>query len=371
MTIRRPSWVDSAVPEHIISLPDYLPGKPVAELEREIGISGAIKMASNENPLGPSPRALEAIKSNLSNAHVYPESSAPTLRRKLADHYGLSADSIILGNGSDEILQLAAHLFVKPGDDAVTGANVFSMYRITVEAFGGKLIRSPMKNHKFDLAGMVKAVTPRTRLIFLTVPNNPTGTIVSRSDFESFLRDLPTEGLVVVLDEAYREFVTEPDCPNGLEYLSHDIPLLVLRTFSKLYGLAGLRVGYGCAAPWLVELLNRIRPPFNVNSVAQAAAEAALDDSDHLDASIELCSAGRLWLTDSLNDLGLEVVPSQANFVTFSMGRDARPIYEALLREGIIVRHLASFDLPHHIRVTVGTEEENRKFAEALKRVIQ
>ncbi|MEW6530728.1 MAG: histidinol-phosphate transaminase [Thermodesulfobacteriota bacterium] len=370
MKSTRPEWVTRAVPEHIFSIPAYVPGKPLAELKRELGISGAVKMASNENPLGPSPKAREAIRAAAKDAHIYPEGSAPELRQAIAARFGLTPDSVILGNGSDEIMQFAAHLLIRPGCEGLVGSHTFSWYRICVEAFGGLVKAIPMKDYRFDLSAMARAVTDSTRLIFLAFPNNPTGTIVSRGEFESFLRDLPDEGLLVVLDEAYREFVTDDDCPNAAEYVSSRPPALVLRTFSKIYGLAGLRVGYGLAEPWLVELLNRVRPPFNVNSLAQSAALAALGDTEHLAESRTLCESGRSFLQEELAALRVQVIPSQANFVTFCLNQDASPIYEGLLREGVIVRHLASFGMENCIRVTVGKREDNIRFLEALRKVL-
>ena len=366
----KPPWLDRIIPQHILSIPPYVPGKPVAELQRELGVPEAIKMASNENPLGPSPLAVKAMEKHLRGAHIYPESSAPDLRSALAKRLEVNPDSIILGNGSDEIMQMATHVFIQPGDETVMAENSFSMYRICVRAFGGAPVGVPLKNYRSDLPAMAKAVTERTKLIFLAVPNSPTGTIVSRVEFESFLKDLPSNQLVLVFDEAYREYVQDPDCPVGIDYVSSELPILVLRTFSKIYGLAGLRVGYGVARPWLIELLNRVRPPFNVNSLAQIGAQAALDDSEHLELSLKLTRAGMEYLATELDALGIRVIPSQANFITFCLDKDARAVYEALLREGIIVRHLASFGMEDCIRVTIGKQEENIRFISALKKTI-
>jgi histidinol-phosphate aminotransferase len=370
METQRPSWVDRTIHPNILAIPPYIPGKPIAELERELGVPNAVKMASNENPLGPSRLALDAIARHVAQAHVYPESSAPELRAALAARFGVHEEGVILGNGSDELMGMAAHVFMSPGCEAVMGENTFSMYRICVEAFGGKPVSVKLKNYGFDLAAMAAAVTDKTRLMFLANPNSPTGTIVSRADFEAFLGDLPRERLVLVVDEAYREYVCDADCPEGLDYLGKGVPLLVLRTFSKIYGLAGLRVGYGFAEPWLAELLNRVRPPFNVNSLAQVAALAALRDVDHLERSRRTTSQGLAYLAGQLTVLGLKVIPSHANFIAFCWDRDAKPVYEGLLKEGVIVRHLASFGMPSCIRVTVGTESENVRFIEALKRVL-
>lgn len=355
---------------HILAIPPYVAGKPIAELERELGVTGAVKMASNENPLGPSPMAIKAIEADLAKANVYPESSAPELRAALAEQAGLSPDHVILGNGSDEIMEMLAHVFIRPGCEALMGEHTFSMYRICVEAYGGTAVRTPMPDYRVDLGAMARAVTDRTRIVFLANPNSPTGTIVTRRELDAFVKDLPAERLVLVLDEAYREYVRDPDCPVGVDYLGKGLPVLTLRTFSKVYGLAGLRVGYGYGDPWLVELLNRVRAPFNVNSLAQTAAVAALKDSEHLERTLKLTHEGIERLATELTALGLEVAPSEANFVAFRMEKGARQAYEALLRRGVIVRHLGSFGLDACIRVTVGTDSENTRFINGLREVM-
>jgi histidinol-phosphate aminotransferase len=370
MQSTRPTWIEGVVDPTVLAIPPYVPGKPVAELERELGVVNAVKMASNENPLGPSPLAVKAVEGHLWNAHVYPESSAPELRAALAANFGLTSEQVILGNGSDEIMEMCAHVFMRPGCEAVMAANTFSMYRICVEAFGGKAVRVELRDYRLDLKAMVSAVTENTRIVFLTIPNSPTGTIISKAEFDAFIRDLPRDGLILVVDEAYREYVQDPDCPQGVDYVGKGVPVLVLRTFSKIYGLAGLRVGYGFGDSWLVELLNRVRPPFNVNSLAQTAALAALGDFDHLRKSLEVTTEGIRYLSAELRSLGMEVIPSQANFLTFCVGANAKLVYEALLREGVIVRHLGSFGMEEGIRVTVGREPENRRFIFALKKVL-
>jgi histidinol-phosphate aminotransferase len=370
MAPKRPTWVDHAVASHVLSIPAYVPGKPVAELKRELGIHDAVKMASNENPLGPSSLAMAAARRHLEEAHIYPESTAPELRSELANRFRVSSESVIFGNGSDEIMEMCAHVFVAPGDEAIMGENTFSMYRICVEAFGGTAIRVPLRNYKFDLKAMASAVTDRTKLVFLANPNSPTGTIISRKDFEDFVAELPTDRLVLILDEAYREYVSDSDCPYGIDYIGKGLPILVLRTFSKIYGLAGLRVGYGFAEPWLIELMNRVRPPFNLNSLAQVAALAALNDADHLERTLRMTHDGIRFLSQELNRLGAEVIPSEANFVTFCAGSDAMSVYKALLQQGIIVRHLGSFGMDDCIRVTVGLQEHNERFIDALKKIL-
>ncbi len=370
MKPQRPAWVDRVVTSHVMSIPPYVPGKPIAELKRELGIQHAIKMASNENPLGPSPAAVNALREYIKEVNIYPESSAPILRSELAGRFNVSPDSVILGNGSDEIMEMCSHVFITPGDEAIMADTTFSMYRICVEAFGGTAVAVPLRNNRFDLKSMASSVTDRTRLIFLAIPNSPTGTIVSRADFDGFIKDLPTDRLILIIDEAYREYVSSDDCPRGIDYLGKVLPVLVLRTFSKIYGLAGLRVGYGFGEPWLVELMNRVRPPFNVNSLAQVAALAALGDKDHLERTVQVTREGIQFLSQELKKLGADVIPSEANFVSFCIGYDAAPIYNALLEQGIIVRHLASFGMDQCIRVTVGLKEHNERFINALKNVL-
>jgi histidinol-phosphate aminotransferase len=370
MVRQPPEWVNMILPEHVLAIPSYVPGKPIEEVQRELGIGNVVKMASNENPLGPSPKAIAAARRQLERAHVYPESSAPELREALAARFGLPVSSVILGNGSDEIMQLAAHVFIRPGTEAIIGQNTFSMYRISVQAFGGKIRSVPLEHHRFDLAAVASAVNSNTRVIFLAIPNSPTGTVVSRAAFDDFIKVLPEKGLLLVIDEAYREYVRESDCPYGTDYLGKGLPVLVLRTFSKIYGLAGLRIGYGFSEPWVIELLNRVRPPFNVNAVAQAAAIAALEDVEHVERSLRNTEVGMKFLAEALAALGLEVIPSEANFLTFCLNRDSKQVYDALLPEGIIVRPLASFGMPRCIRVTVGTQEQNERFARALSKVL-
>lgn len=371
MTQDRPDWLERVIHPHVLSIPPYVPGKPVEELKRELGVPDAVKMASNENPLGPSPMAIEALKKHVARAHVYPESSAPELREALAAHYGVSADSVILGNGSDEIMQLAAHVLIGAGDEAVMAENAFSMYRIVVEAFAGQSVLVPLLDYRSDLKGMADAITERTRLVFLSIPHSPTGTVVSKEEFDDFVRRLPGERLLLVIDEAYGEYVRDENCPRGLDYIGGKVPVIVLRTFSKIYGLAGLRVGYGIAQPWFIEILNRVRAPFNVNSLAQAAALAALHDTGHVERSRKVTADGILFLTNELQKMGFEVIPSQANFLSFRVGDKARAVYEALLRCGVIVRHLASFGMGSFIRVTVGTDKENQRFVDAMARVMR
>ncbi len=365
------SALTDVIKKHVMSIPSYVPGKPIAEVERELGIRGAIKMASNENPLGPSPFALEMIKSYLPRCHIYPESSGPELRHALALRFNCSPGSVILGNGSDEIMQLCAHILISPGDEAVIPTNSFSMYRIVVESFGGKVVRVPLRaDYRIDLEAMAEAITDRTRIVFIANPNSPTGTTVTTEELDAFFQALPTCKLLVVIDEAYGEFVRDEFCAQGICYLSQQVPVIVLRTFSKIHGLAGLRLGYGISHEWLVEILNRVRAPFNVNSLAQVAAIASLDDVEHIEKTRELVWMGIDYLTSALTMLGLHVLPSQANFVCFRLLERAGELYEYLLRRGIIVRHLASFGMNDWIRVTVGKMEENALFVKNVREFV-
>ncbi len=370
MKYQPPEWFKELVPAHIDHIPEYKPGKPVSELLREFGIKDAIKMASNENPLGPSPKAVAAIKSLLNKIHVYPEDAPLDLRTAIAEKFGITKDSVILGNGSDEILALISHLLVTPGSEVITGEHSFSMYRILAESYGGANVRTPMPGYSFDLSAIYKAINEKTRIIYFTIPNNPTGTIINSADFESFLDDLPENGPTIVLDEAYREYVRDSSCVNGIEYLLRDYPILVLRTFSKAYGLAGLRIGYGLAQPWLISYLNKIRAPFTVNALAECGARAALEDGQHLAKTIECNIAGMETLTKELTSMGFHIIPSQANFVSFSVGPKAEEIYKRLLQYGVIVRHLGSFGLPEFLRVTIGLPHENSRLINALKRAL-
>jgi histidinol-phosphate aminotransferase len=356
-------------PEWIRTLAPYPPGKPVEELEREYGIRDSIKLASNENPLGPSPKAVAAIRDALADLHRYPDGSGYYLKRALAQKLGVSPDAVILGNGSNEVIELAVRTFLRPGEEAVSADQSFAIYRLVVQAQGGRNRIVPLRRYTHDLEAMLDAITPATRLVFLANPNNPTGTIFRRREWEDFLAEVP-EHVIVVMDEAYCEFVEDPDYPNSLTSHRPGRALLTLRTFSKIYGLAGLRIGYGIAPPELVDLMDRVRAPFNVSSVAQAAALAALDDDEHVERT-RLCNRqGREYLQAEFQRLGLEFVPSWANFLLVRVGNGAR-VYEALLREGVIVRPMGVYGFPEHVRISIGTPAENERCVAALERVLR
>jgi len=357
------------VPEWIRTLTPYPPGMPIEELERQLGIRDSIKLASNENPLGPSPKALAAIGAALGDLHRYPDGSAFYLKRRLAERLGVSPDEIVVGNGSNEIIELAVRAFLRPGDEAVMADQAFVIYRLVVQAAGGRSRIVPLRDFTHDLEAMAEAVTPRTRLVFLANPNNPTGTIYRRAAWETFLRALPPH-LVVVADDAYAEYVEDPAYPDTLrERGDGSVPVLTLRTFSKLYGLAGLRVGYGVASAPVIDLLGRVRQPFNVNALALAGALGALDDEEHVRRTLALNREGMAFLVATFRRLGLESVPSAANFVLVRVGQAAR-VYQALLRRGVIVRPMEVYGFPEHVRVTVGLPEENQRFADALAAVL-
>ena len=355
----------SLVPNHVAELQPYQPGKPVEELERELGIAEAVKLASNENPLGPSPKALEAARRALAEVHRYPDGSAFYLRHALADRLSVSPDQVVVGNGSNDLLVLLVQALLGPGQEAVVGHPAFVVYRLAVQAVGGRVKAVPLVDFTHDLPAMARAVTERTKLLFVANPNNPTGTMVDAEAVEALLAGLP-DHVVVVMDEAYVEYIGREDFPDCLAAVRAGRPVVVCRTFSKIYGLAGLRVGYAVAPKAVAEAVNQVRPPFNVNRVAQAAALAALDDEAHLRASREAARAGLEQLSAGLEAQGVGYVPSVANFLLVEVGDD-RGAYEALLRRGVIVRPMGGYGLETYVRVTVGTAEENGRFLEALE----
>ncbi len=350
----------------IASLVPYLPGKPIEELERELGIPRAIKLASNENPLGPSPKALAVLSEAAGTLNRYPDGGAHRLRAALADRYKVTPDQVILGNGSDEIIGLLVRAFLTTGDEAVMADQTFVIYKMEVTAAHGVSVVVPLKDWRHDLPAMVKAVTPRTRLLFLCNPNNPTGTMVTAAEVDELMARVP-EDVIVVFDEAYYEYVGSRDFPDSLKYVQQGRNAIVLRTFSKIYGLAGLRIGYGLTTPEITGYLNRIRPPFNANSLAQKAALAALEDEEHVARSRAMNQAEMGRVRAGLVALGFQPVPSEANFLYFDVGRSGREVFDALLRQGIIVRHIEG----NMLRVTIGLPEENTRMLDALKHVLQ
>lgn len=349
----------------IQSLSPYVPGKPIDELQRELGLTRVVKLASNENPIGPSPKAVAALNGTQEMLHRYPDGGAYQLRQALADRWKVTREHIILGNGSDEIIGLLARTFLAPGDEAVMADHTFVIYKMEVTAAHGRPVIVPLFNWTHDLDSMGKAVTPRTRLLFLCNPNNPTGTMVSAEAVDRFMARVP-EDVIVVFDEAYFEYVRHPQFPDAMAYVRQGRNAIVLRTFSKIYGLAGLRIGYGVSTPEIIDFLNRVRPPFNANSLAQKAALAALGDDEHVAKSRSVNAAGIEQVGKGLRALGLTPIPSETNFLYFDAKRDGRAVFDALLREGIIARHIEGTML----RVTIGQPDENTAFLQALGKVL-
>ncbi|UCG13756.1 MAG: histidinol-phosphate transaminase [Deltaproteobacteria bacterium] len=357
------------VSDNIAELQPYPPGKPLEELEREYGISDSIKLASNENPLGSSPRALEAVRIHLENLRRYPDGSGFYLKQRLSRLLGVPQTAIVLGNGSNEIIDLAIRTFVQPGDEVLMSDPTFLVYRLMTQAVGGRPVQVSQKGFAHDLKSMAAAVSSRTRMVFLDNPNNPSGTVISREDFEAFRSQIPAD-VLIVLDEAYIEFADPELTVSGTEYVD-DLPsVITLRTFSKAYGLAGLRIGYGIMPPEVAGYVNRVRQPFNVNSLAQVAALAALDDGQFLQETLQVVREGLAFLYKELANMQLRALPTQTNFLLIDVGGDGKKIYEAMLRRGVIVRAMSSYGLNNYIRISVGKPDENRRFLKALKEVI-
>ena len=343
----------------------YLAGKPIEELERELGLIHIIKLASNENPLGPGNKVLAAIQAALPKLTLYPDGNGFNLKAALAKKYGLNADQITLGNGSNELLELVARAFLAPGLEAMFSQHAFAVYPIVTQAVGANAVVVPALNYGNNLDAMATRVSDKTRVIFIANPNNPTGTLLGQADLERFISALPKHCLCV-LDEAYFEFAAAKDGINSIDWLKTNPNLIITRTFSKAYGLAGLRIGYGLSSPEIADILNRVRQPFNNNALALAAAEAALGDGDYLQQTIAVNTQGMSDLTEGFKGLGLEWIPSAGNFVSVDLKQPGQPIYEALLRKGVIVRPVANYGLPNHLRISIGTVAENQYFLKAL-----
>src|SRR5262250_458646 len=362
------SW-ESIANEHILGIAPYEPGKPIEELERELGLTDVIKLASNENPLPPSERVLKAIAEALTHLNRYPDGSAHYLRVALARRHGVTPEHIIMGNGSNELIELIVRSFLRPGEEAVIPHPSFVVYPMIVQAAGGIRVVVTLKDYRLDLEAMARAITPMTKMVFIANPNNPTATIVTADEVEHFMSRVP-ERTIVVFDEAYIEFAHGPDFPETLEYVKQGRKVVMLRTFSKAASLAGLRVGYGIADADAIALMNRIRQPFNVNALAQVAALAALDDESHVLECVRMIEAGRHYLYDEFNALGIKYVPSRANFILVDVGHSASDVFQRLLKEGVIVRPLTPFGMESALRITIGTPQENRRLVKALKTVL-
>ena len=358
------------------ALHPYQPGKPIEELERELGISNILKLASNENPLGASPQAQAALTAALKTLELYPDGSGYQLKQAIAEKFGLHSDQITLGNGSNDVLELIARAFLDNQRAAVISEHAFAVYQIVTQAVGAELqiAKANPADHQtmpygHNLANLAAKITDKTRVVFIANPNNPTGTWLSTTALHSFLQRVPSD-VIVVLDEAYTEYVQEAGFPNALTWLEEFPNLIVTRTFSKIYGLAGLRVGYAVSNPVIADLLNRVRQPFNVNSLALAAAQAALADDAFLQHSVDTNAAGLVQWRAACAENGWEYIPTVGNFITVDMQRPAAPLYDALLREGVIVRPIGGYGLPQHLRITIGTTAQNTRCIEALKKVL-
>ena len=348
----------------VLTYPAYVPGRPIEDVAREMGLdpSSVIKMASNENPLGPSPKAARAAAEAIASGQLYPDGGCQELRAKLSRVHGLRPEQFVIGNGSNEVIELIGHVFLNPGDEVVMGRPEFVVYRLVAVLFGATAVEVPFVDHRNDLPGLLRAVTPRTKLVILATPNNPVGTANSPSEVASFVRSLP-DSVICVVDEAYSEFASDPVDIRPL--IAEGRNVIGLRTFSKVYGLAALRVGYGYASAELASLVDRVRQPFNVNAIAQAAASAALDDKEFARRSVEETRRGLGQLADGFASQGVEFIPSEANFLLARVGDGAR-VSEALQRRGVIVRPVDNYGMPEWIRVTAGTPGQNERFLSEL-----
>ncbi len=358
------------VADYILKIMPYEGGKPIEELQRELGLKNVVKLASNENPLGPSVRVIETICSVANKVHLYPDGNAYYLTQKLSNFLGVSEKNIILGNGSDEIIELIYKAFAtNPNDEILYCYPSFIEYRIIGMAFNKKIIELPLKNFTYDIDSLIEHINDNTRIVFINTPNNPTGTLTTYDDIQRIIQKASKDTLIVI-DEAYYEYAKPCNAYKELLDLYKQENVIILRTFSKAYSLAGLRIGYGIASEFIVNTLNRVRPPFNVNIIAQAAAIAALDDTEHLQKSVRTNDEGKKFLYEQFRELNLFYVPTCANFILFSTPKDAQEVYNNLLREGVIVRSMKPYGYTNFLRVTIGTQEENEIFIEKLKRVL-
>ena len=365
-----PSIVATLAPEYIKAIAPYQGGKPISELAREMGLqeNDIVKLASNENPLGISPKAEYAIQEAVLDIARYPDGNSFALRDAVSKKFNVAQNQIVFGNGSNDILELAARAFLTAGCEAIYSEHAFAVYPLVTQATGAKGVVVPAKNYGHDLNAMLAAITPKTRIIFVANPNNPTGTLLGKAELLTFLKQVP-KAILVVLDEAYDEYLSADHKSEAITWLNEFDNLIISRTFSKAYGLAGLRVGFGLCHADIADLMNRVRQPFNVNSIAQAAAVASLEDEDFVARSYALNQAGMVQLTQGFNKLGLEYIPSFANFVSFSV-KNAAQVNQKLLQNGIIVRPIANYGMPDYLRVSIGLFSENARFLEVLEEII-
>ncbi|MFA6698822.1 MAG: histidinol-phosphate transaminase [Thiomicrospira sp.] len=348
----------------------YIPGKPISDLQRELGLTHISKLASNENPLGASPKVMAAVSDALKEVARYPDGNAYMVRNAISAFLDVPMSQVAVGNGSNELLELIGRVFAGPGDEIIYSQYGFAVYPITAQIVGAKAVEVPAKEYGHDLVAMAAAVTAKTKLIYVANPNNPTGTLFGRDEWETFMAKIPSQ-VIVVLDEAYLEYVERADYANGLDYLSQYPNLVLSRTFSKAYGLASLRVGYMVACEEIISYINRLRAPFNVSHLAQVAAATALQDQDFVQQSVELNRAGMQQICQALTQMGIAFIPSEGNFVCVQFGADAMGLNQRLLQQGVIVRPVANYGLTEFLRVSIGSAQENQHFIDALQRVYQ
>jgi histidinol-phosphate aminotransferase len=353
----------------ILGLKPYVPGKPIEEVQRELGLKEIVKLASNENPNGPSPEAIRASMPELENIYQYPDPSCTLLRRAMATRLEVREDMITVANGCDNIIYMIGAAFVNEGDEVIMADPTFPVYESVTRIMGGRPVAVKLKDYIHDLDGMAERISPQTKLVFLCNPNNPTGTLVPRAALNRFLALLP-DHVVLILDEAYFDYISERDYPDGVSFLGGDLNLIALRTFSKIYGLAGLRIGFAVGDEDLIGLLERVREPFPVNRVAQAAALAALRDEGHVERVLRINEEGKAFLYEQFRRLGIDYVPTESNFIFVDFKRDSQEIYDALLKEGVIIRPGSIWDYPTCARITIGTMDENRTLIEKLEGVL-
>ncbi|MBM7556480.1 histidinol-phosphate transaminase [Halanaerobacter jeridensis] len=356
--------------EEILSIKPYVPGKPIEEVKRELGLEEVIKLASNENPLGASQSAIDVMKKAAEDVHIYPDGNVYRLRKKLSEKLGVAENELTFGNGSDEIVIMLGQAFMNPDDEIIMAETTFSEYRFSANIMGGNIVQVPLKDYTHDLDAMLEAVTEQTKMIFVCNPNNPTGTMVGQEEVEEFLEEVPDD-VLVIFDEAYSEYATSDDYPETIDYLDDYDNLIILRTFSKIHGLAGLRIGYGIADEEIISYIDRVRQPFNIGALAQKAAIASLEDEEHVQQSLEYNQQGKKYLYQQFEELGLDYVPTQTNFILVDIEQDNNQVFQEMLERGVIIRSMDSYGYDTKIRVTIGLPDENKRFIKELKEVIR
>ena len=362
-------FIQSKARPQIFNLKPYVPGKPIEEVQRELGIDDIIKLASNENPLGPSPLGKNAFSAAVDKLHIYPDANCFKLKQKLSELLDCDPQGLLIGNGSDELLKLLAETFLNSGDEIIFAQPSFAEYEFTATIMGATSVKVPLIDFKHDLEAMLAAVNPHTKMVYICNPNNPTGTIVTAEEIDSFMARVPQD-VLIIFDEAYYEYVESPAYASGIKYVKQGRNAVVLRTFSKIYGLAALRVGYGVTTPDIAAAVERVTEPFNVNTPAQVAATAALDDKEHLEQSRKVNQAGKNYLYEEFEKLQLKYLKTDANFIFVDTGKDSQEVFQGLLKQGVIIRSGDIFGYPTYIRVTVGNEKENARFIEGLKKIL-